>query len=63
MRLKTGTLGDTRALAGYWQAPSGQRLAIVALLNSARAAQQQGALDAMVGDVVERYAAQLQGPP
>jgi len=63
LRLKTGTLGDTRALAGYWQAPSGQRLAIVALLNSARAAQLQGALDALVGEVVERYAAQLQGQP
>lgn len=63
LRLKTGTLGDTRALAGYWQAPSGQRLAIVALLNSTRAAQLQGALDALVGEVVERYAAQLQGQP
>ncbi len=63
LRLKTGTLDDTRALAGYWQAPSGQRLAIVALLNSSRAAQLQGALDALVGEVVERYAAQLQRQP
>lgn len=63
LRLKTGTLDDVRALAGYWQAPGGQRLAIVVLLNSARAAQLKGALDMLVEDLVTRYAANVARQP
>jgi len=61
LRLKTGTLDDTRALAGYWQAPGGQRLVIVAVVNSPRAANLTPALDAAVSDVIRRYQATL--PP
>jgi D-alanyl-D-alanine carboxypeptidase/D-alanyl-D-alanine-endopeptidase (penicillin-binding protein 4) len=59
LRMKTGTLDDTRALAGYWQAPTGQRLVIVAVVNSPRASELTPALDAAVGDVIRRYQASL----
>ena len=59
LRMKTGTLDDTRALAGYWQAPSGQRLVIVAVVNSPRASELTPALDAAVSDVIRRYQASL----
>lgn len=59
LRMKTGTLDDTRALAGYWQAPTGQRLVIVAVVNSPRASELTQALDAAVGDVIRRYQASL----
>lgn len=60
LRLKTGTLGNARALAGYWQAPGGQRLALVVLVNSARAGQLQPAIDSVVAELVERYRLSLE---
>ncbi len=59
LRLKTGSLDKVRALAGYWQAPSGQRLVIVAIVNSARAEQLMPQLDAAVAALVARYQARL----
>jgi D-alanyl-D-alanine carboxypeptidase/D-alanyl-D-alanine-endopeptidase (penicillin-binding protein 4) len=46
--LKTGTLGDTRALAGYVRARSGQVYAVAALANHAHAARATPALDAFI---------------
>jgi D-alanyl-D-alanine carboxypeptidase/D-alanyl-D-alanine-endopeptidase (penicillin-binding protein 4) len=43
LRMKTGTLKDVKALAGYWQAADGRRLAIVAIVNSPRAPTMAGA--------------------
>ncbi|MFC3626177.1 D-alanyl-D-alanine carboxypeptidase/D-alanyl-D-alanine-endopeptidase [Vogesella amnigena] len=63
LRLKTGSLDKVRALAGYWQAPSGQRLVIVAIVNSARAEQLTPQLDAAVAAVVARYQARLAASP
>lgn len=59
LRLKTGTLNDTRALAGYWQSPGGQRLVIVAIVNSPRAAALTPALDSAVDALIRRYQASL----
>jgi D-alanyl-D-alanine carboxypeptidase/D-alanyl-D-alanine-endopeptidase (penicillin-binding protein 4) len=46
--LKTGTLNDTRALAGYVSGRSGRVYALVAIVNDARAANATPALDALV---------------
>ncbi|MGL6070603.1 D-alanyl-D-alanine carboxypeptidase/D-alanyl-D-alanine endopeptidase [Craterilacuibacter sp.] len=56
LRLKTGTLSGVRALAGYWLAPDGERLAIVAIINSSRASELQPNLDALLDGVLARYA-------
>ncbi|WP_312854542.1 D-alanyl-D-alanine carboxypeptidase [Paludibacterium denitrificans] len=56
LRLKTGTLSNVKALAGYWQAPDGRRLALVAIVNSPRALAMGKALDQVVDDVIERFA-------
>ncbi|WP_024303923.1 D-alanyl-D-alanine carboxypeptidase/D-alanyl-D-alanine-endopeptidase [Pseudogulbenkiania sp. MAI-1] len=55
LRLKTGTLDGVRSLAGYWQAADGRRLAIVAIVNSPRAAELMPALDRVVADLVTRF--------
>ncbi|UTH74931.1 D-alanyl-D-alanine carboxypeptidase/D-alanyl-D-alanine-endopeptidase [Chromobacterium sp. IIBBL 290-4] len=55
LRMKTGTLKDVKALAGYWQAADGRRLAIVAIVNSPRAPEMAKALDAVVADVVRGF--------
>ncbi|WP_434629894.1 D-alanyl-D-alanine carboxypeptidase/D-alanyl-D-alanine endopeptidase [Chromobacterium sp. CV08] len=55
LRLKTGTLNDVKALAGYWLAADGRRLAIVAIVNSPRAAQMGPALDAVVADLAHDF--------
>jgi D-alanyl-D-alanine carboxypeptidase/D-alanyl-D-alanine-endopeptidase (penicillin-binding protein 4) len=52
--IKTGTLTDVRALAGYVLAASGKRYAVVALVNHANAAGTQAALDALLQWVFER---------
>jgi D-alanyl-D-alanine carboxypeptidase/D-alanyl-D-alanine-endopeptidase (penicillin-binding protein 4) len=57
LRLKTGTLNDVAALAGYWQAPNGQRLVIVALVQADEVTRYKPALDAVVRDAVQQYAA------
>jgi len=57
LRMKTGTLDDVTALAGYWQAPDGRRLVVVALVQCARAARYKPALDAVVRDVIQQYSA------
>ncbi|SCK07382.1 D-alanyl-D-alanine carboxypeptidase/D-alanyl-D-alanine-endopeptidase [Vogesella sp. LIG4] len=59
LRLKTGSLDNVRALAGYWQAPSGQRLVLVAIVNSPRADKLTPQLDAAVAALVARYQARL----
>ena len=46
--LKTGTLNDTRALAGYVQGASGKMYAVALIVNDAAPARGQPALDAMV---------------
>ena len=46
--LKTGTLRDSTALAGYVHTPSGRRLVIVAIVNHQNAAAARPALDALV---------------
>ncbi|WP_065202863.1 D-alanyl-D-alanine carboxypeptidase/D-alanyl-D-alanine endopeptidase [Chromobacterium subtsugae] len=55
LRLKTGTLRDVRAVAGYWLAADGRQLAIVAIVNSPRAPEMAKALDAVVADVVGAF--------
>ena len=46
--LKTGSLRDVTALAGYVHLPSGRRLVVVAMINHANAAAGRPALDALV---------------
>jgi D-alanyl-D-alanine carboxypeptidase/D-alanyl-D-alanine-endopeptidase (penicillin-binding protein 4) len=46
--LKTGTLSDTRALAGYVQARSGKVYAVAAIVNHPQAAKATPALDALI---------------
>ena len=46
--LKTGTLNDTRALAGYVYAASGKMYAVALMVNGADPAAGRPALDAMV---------------
>jgi D-alanyl-D-alanine carboxypeptidase/D-alanyl-D-alanine-endopeptidase (penicillin-binding protein 4) len=46
--LKTGTLSDTRALAGYVRAKSGKVYAVAALANHAHASRATPALDAFI---------------
>ena len=46
--LKTGTLHDTRALAGYVRAKSGQVYAVAAMVNHPQAARATPALDAVI---------------
>ena len=46
--LKTGTLRDSTALAGYVHTPSGRRLVIVAIVNHPNAGAARPALDALV---------------
>ncbi|QEL54300.1 D-alanyl-D-alanine carboxypeptidase/D-alanyl-D-alanine-endopeptidase [Chromobacterium paludis] len=55
LRMKTGTLNEVKALAGYWQAADGQRLAIVAIVNGPRAKASGPALDALVSDLALRF--------
>ena len=46
--LKTGSLRDSTALAGYVHTPSGRRLVVVAIVNHPNAAAARPALDALV---------------
>ena len=46
--LKTGTLRDTRALAGYVRGRSGKVYAVAALVNHPQAARGTPALDAFI---------------
>ncbi len=55
IRMKTGTLKNVKALAGYWQAADGRRLALVAIVNSPRALEMGAALDAVVGDAIRQF--------
>jgi D-alanyl-D-alanine carboxypeptidase/D-alanyl-D-alanine-endopeptidase (penicillin-binding protein 4) len=52
--LKTGLLGDTRAVAGYVLAASGRRYVVVAIINHPAASRGTGAHDALI-DWVYRY--------
>lgn len=47
--LKTGTLSDTRALAGYVRSRSGVVYAVAAIVNHPDAARARGVLDAFIG--------------
>lgn len=57
LRLKTGTLKDVRALAGYWQEPDGRRLVIVLQVANAVPGKAAPAMDAIVEDLVRRFQA------
>lgn len=62
LRLKTGTLSNVRALAGYWAAPSGRRYVLVAIVNSARAPELKPALDRLVSSALSKVGASLDAP-
>ncbi len=51
--LKTGTLSDTRALAGYVRGRSGTVYAVTAIVNHPDAARARPALDAFIGWIVK----------
>jgi D-alanyl-D-alanine carboxypeptidase/D-alanyl-D-alanine-endopeptidase (penicillin-binding protein 4) len=51
--LKTGTLSDTRALAGYVRSRSGVIYAVTAIVNHPDAARARPALDVFIGWVVK----------
>lgn len=51
--LKTGTLSDTRALAGYVRSRSGVVYAVTAIVNHPDAARARAALDVFIGWVVQ----------
>lgn len=53
-RLKTGSLNDVRALAGYVKALNGQRYALVVLVNSPHASELTPALDALVARLISQ---------
>ncbi|MFX5494087.1 D-alanyl-D-alanine carboxypeptidase, partial [Acinetobacter baumannii] len=46
--LKTGTLADVRAIAGYVDAADGKRYVVVSVINHPNAAQAQQAHDALL---------------
>ena len=54
--LKTGSLRDVSALAGYLLAPDGRRYVLVAIVNHPNAGAARPALDALVAWVLERRA-------
>ena len=54
--LKTGSLRDSTALAGYVHTPSGRRLVVVAIVNHPNAAAARPALDALVDWAVKEGA-------
>ena len=51
--LKTGTLSDTRALAGYVRSRSGVVYAVTAIVNHPDAARARAALDVFIGWVAK----------
>jgi serine-type D-Ala-D-Ala carboxypeptidase/endopeptidase (penicillin-binding protein 4) len=54
-QLKTGTLRDVAAIAGYANAVSGQRFSLAAIINHPNAAAARPALDALVEWVVKNH--------
>lgn len=54
LRLKTGTLDNARALAGYWYAPDGRRYVLVAIVNAPNARALTEALDQKVSEALQR---------
>ena len=52
LRMKTGTLRDVRALAGYWLPPNGRKLAVVVIINSHCSGGYLPDMDAMVRRIV-----------
>lgn len=52
--MKTGTLNNVRALAGYMLDQSGKRVAVVIFVNHAQAIQSRAAMDALLQWVYER---------
>lgn len=61
-RLKTGSLNDVRALAGYVKAVDGRRYALVVLINSPRASELTPAMDALVAGLI-RHPGRLEAEP
>lgn len=57
LRMKTGTLANVRALAGYWQAPNGHRLALVVIVNSDNARQYIPAMEKIIAEQIAAYQA------
>lgn len=57
LRMKTGTLKDVKALAGYWLGADGRRLALAVIVNSPRAPEMGKAMDQIVADLIDRFEA------
>lgn len=55
LRMKTGTLANVRALAGYWQAPNGHRMALVVIVNSQNASKYVGAIEKIVSEQIMSF--------
>lgn len=62
LRLKTGSLANVQALAGYWSAPDGRRFVLVAIVNSPRARELKEALDQLVSTALSKVGASGNGP-
>jgi serine-type D-Ala-D-Ala carboxypeptidase/endopeptidase (penicillin-binding protein 4) len=62
-RLKTGTLKDVTALAGYVRDASGRPWAVAMMLNHERAAQARPALDALIDGLARGDADSILTPP
>ncbi|MCD5360834.1 D-alanyl-D-alanine carboxypeptidase/D-alanyl-D-alanine-endopeptidase [Chromobacterium aquaticum] len=57
LRMKTGTLKDVKALAGYWLGADGRRLALAVIVNSPRAPEMGKAMDQIVADLIDQFEA------
>ncbi len=55
LRLKTGTLKNVRALAGYWLPENGRRLAVVVIINSPNSSSYLPDLDSVMTQLVRTY--------
>lgn len=53
LKLKTGTLKNVRALAGYWLPSEGRQLAIVVIVNSPNSGSYLIDMDKVVGELIE----------
>jgi D-alanyl-D-alanine carboxypeptidase/D-alanyl-D-alanine-endopeptidase (penicillin-binding protein 4) len=62
LRLKTGSLANVQALAGYWSTPDGRRYVLVAIVNSPRARELKEALDQLVSTALSKVGASGTGP-
>lgn len=63
LRLKTGTLRDVRALAGYHLPANGRPLVVVIIINSPRSSSQLAALDRLTTQLIEQAQTPTLPPP